>query len=66
MPDRFLVHRSRGLVHDEDTGLAQEGTGQTEQLALTNAEILTILSHKEIFQEKKKYWSIEYVVLASY
>ena len=46
---RLQVDGGRGFVHDEDTGLAQEGTGQTEQLALANAEILSTLSHKEIF-----------------
>ena len=50
----LLVDGSCSLVHDEDTGLAQERTGQTEQLALANAEILTALSHKEIFQKKVK------------
>ena len=45
---RLQIDGSCGLVHDEDAGLAQEGTSQTEQLPLAHAEILTALRHERI------------------
>ena len=45
---RLQIDGGRGLVHDEDAGLAQEGPGQAEQLPLAHAEVLPALRHFRI------------------
>jgi hypothetical protein len=42
---RLEVHARRGFVQQEDLGLFEESTGQTQQLPLALAEILTILGY---------------------
>ena len=51
---RFQVDGCGGLVHDQDASLPQEGTGQAEELPLTNAEILPSLCHHGICREESK------------
>ena len=45
------IHIGSGFINDQDTGVSQHCSGQTDQLALTNTEVLTSLTdlHEEAF-----------------
>lgn len=63
--DRGHVYRRSGFVHDEDAALPDEGSGQTEQLSLTLAEVFSSFRHYSIWNSKTKHFSVS-LYAASY
>lgn len=45
---RCHVDGRRGFIHDEDAALPDEGSGQTEELPLADAEVLSSFCHHSI------------------
>lgn len=57
---RRLTHRGhvygrRGFVHDEDAALSDKRSGQTEELPLTDAEVLSAFRHDRIWTEANRW-----------
>lgn len=48
---RGHVDGSRGFIHDEDAALPDERSGQTEELPLTDAEVLSTFCHHSIYTQ---------------
>jgi len=48
---RCHVDGGRGLVHDEDAALPHEGPGQTEELPLAEAEVLSSFGDHGVWRE---------------
>lgn len=49
---RGHVYRRRGFVHDEDAALPHERSSQTEELPLTDAEVLSTFCHHRVWRHK--------------
>lgn len=48
---RGHVYRRSGFIHDEDAALPHKSSGQTEELPLTDTEVLPTLGHHRIWTQ---------------
>lgn len=57
--NRRHVDGRRGFIHDEDAALPDEGSGQTEELPLPDAEVFPSFCHNGVWTHRSRFTAPE-------